>query len=486
MKTRHRFHLGAVLDLFRGIKLAMLPPLMVYFAAGVSGFTGIIESFFIKDVLTLTAVGLASLGFWAGLPWALKMPIGHMVDLHWSHKSVFVYIGAGIMALSLLIMVGLTGHLSWMAQWTTPDIWYIISVLLSPIGYVLQDVVADAMTVDAVPTEGTPAELQSAHVTMQTLGRVAIVGGGVLVAGAGGWLAEVWSYHTMYLIALVIPVISVLGVIISRKRKHEECVKKATLDKRIIFGSILFVLVSLGFGLTGWKFKEEAVLLGSLGIILYLVHCLLKDLPDEKRREIWGIAFIIFVFRATPGFGAGMYWWEIDTLGFDESFFGTLRQVGGFLAIGGMFALRSWMARRPVPYLVVFLSVYSAFMMLPYIGMFYGLHLWTQAHLGFGAQTIAMIDTVATDPIGQVAMIPMLAWIAKEAPRHQKAIYFATMAAFSNLALSTSAIGTKYLNQVWIVERGAYQELGVLMIVATVIGLALPVGAVAVVQWRKK
>jgi hypothetical protein len=37
---------------------------------------------------------LAALGFWAGIPWALKMPIGHLVDLMWRHKAGLVYLGA--------------------------------------------------------------------------------------------------------------------------------------------------------------------------------------------------------------------------------------------------------------------------------------------------------------------------------------------------------------------------------------------------------
>jgi hypothetical protein len=78
---------------------------MVYLAAGVAGFTGIIESFFIKEKLGLSAAFLAGLAFWAGLPWALKMPLGHLVDLFWRRKYLFVYLGASIMAISLLIMV---------------------------------------------------------------------------------------------------------------------------------------------------------------------------------------------------------------------------------------------------------------------------------------------------------------------------------------------------------------------------------------------
>ena len=38
-----------------------------------------------------------------------------LVDLFWRRKSFFVYFGAALMTASLLIMVGLTGHMEWMA-----------------------------------------------------------------------------------------------------------------------------------------------------------------------------------------------------------------------------------------------------------------------------------------------------------------------------------------------------------------------------------
>jgi hypothetical protein len=136
----------------REMRLSKLPPLMVYFAAGVSGLTGIVESFYVKQELGLSAAFLAGLGFWAGSPWALKMPLGHPVDLFCRRKALFVYIGAILMAASLLIMVGLTGSKDQMARFLAPGTWYVICSPLSPIGFVLQDVVADAMTVEAVPS----------------------------------------------------------------------------------------------------------------------------------------------------------------------------------------------------------------------------------------------------------------------------------------------------------------------------------------------
>ena len=493
-----------VFGIIREMRWTYIPPLMVYLAAGVSGFTGIIESFYVKEELGLSAAFLASLGFWAGLPYALKMPVGHMVDLFWHRKSWFVYFGALLMALSLLIMVGLTGYKDWMSGILPLNIWYIISVLVAPVGFVFQDVVADAMTVEAVPayrTDGTPLpenELKRMHVTVQTLGRVAILGGSAAVAGLGGWLAQTLSYTAMYWISLVIPVISVGGVVLSSWLQRYQSIKMrqngvseeeifkmtrpadSTLKPNyfILGGSGIFVCMTLIIGLSNLLLKKEIIFCGSLLIIAYLMHHLLQNLTAEKRREIICIAIIIFVFRAMPTAGVGASWWQIDVLQFDEAFFGTLRQISAILVILGILVLRAWMVRHPIPYLIVFLSVYGTIMYLPYLGMYHGLHEWTAENLGFGARTIAIVDTMADSPLGQVAMVPMLAWIAKEAPKDQKATYFAVMAAFTNLALSASQLGTKYLNKIFIIERGQYGELGMLMISVAVIGLIIPIATV--------
>ena len=92
-------------------------------------------------------------------------------------------------------------------------------------------------------------------------------------------------------------------------------------------------------------------------------------------------------------------------------------------------------------------------------------------------------------------MMPMLAWIARSAPANLKATYFAVMASFTNLALSLSQLGTKYLNQIFTVTRevkdaasGAikvaanYGELGELLIADLVIALVLPFGAILIAR----
>src|SRR5512147_2709977 len=227
-----------VLSLGRDMRLSYLPPLMVYMAYGISGLTGIVGTFFVKEYLGLSASFLAALGFWAGIPWALKMPIGHTVDLLWRWKGWLVGLGAGLLATSLGIMAALIGNREAMTAVLSAEVWFVLSALLAPVGYVIQDAVADAMTVEAVPRvdeRGQPFDEMSRklmHTTMQTLGRVAIVGGGVLVAAVNVYVfagtaglpqAEIVRlYKQVYLMALSIPFVSVLGVGIAwgLRRRH--------------------------------------------------------------------------------------------------------------------------------------------------------------------------------------------------------------------------------------------------------------------------
>ena len=524
---RNLFELG------RELRLAYLPPLMVYLAAGISGLTGIVGTFFVKDHIGLSAEFLAALGFWAGIPWALKMPLGHLVDLVWRWKSGLVFLGAGLIAASLAIMIGLLASPEAMRATMRAEAWFVLSALLAPVGYVVQDVVADAMTVEAVPrvdAQGRPvdaAALKLMHTTMQTLGRVAIIGGSVAVALANVTLFagveqmsaadKVAVYIRIYQYALAIPVISVLGVMRGGwlKMRHARALRAQGHGWRqalelaggahqpprpnwwILGGSLAFVAFTLAMGLAEVPYNQEIIFAGSFGIISFLMLKLMRELEPDARRLLLGTAIIIFVFRAMPGPGPGATWWMIDVLGFDQQFLAKLSLIASVLTLFGMFIFRRFMADHSIAYIVVFLTLAGTALSLPILGMYYGLHQWTAALTGgmVDARFIAVIDTALESPLGQIAMIPMLAWIANSAPDKLKATFFAVMASFTNLALSLSQLGTKYLNQVFTVTREVkdhasgvvkvpqdYGELGWLFIAATVLGLCVPMVAILIVR----
>jgi hypothetical protein len=365
---------------------------------------------------------------------------------------------------------------------------------------------------------------------MQTLGRVAIVGGGIAVSivnllmftGVETMPEEVKRgvYTSIYQMALIIPLISVSGVCLAevlkrlrvrqfRKRgKKEQPVNRATghLGSKvrpnwwILGGSLVFVLFTLTMGLSRVAYNQEIVFAGSLAIVLFLMIRLLKELDPPARRNLLRTAIVIFVFRAIPGPGAGATWWQIDQLGFDQQFMSTLSLIGGGLALIGMFIFRRFMAEKSIAYVIGFLTVIGTVLSLPIIGMYYGLHEWTSGLTNgvVDARFIAMIDTALESPLGQVAMIPMLAWIANSAPPHLKATFFAVMASFTNLALSLSNLGSKYLNQIFTVTReiidpftgqtslpADYSELGILLITVTAVGLLLPTLTIVLTHHRR-
>jgi len=483
------------------VKLSYLPPLMVYAAYGVSGLTSIVGTFYVKDYLDLSPEFLAALLFWAGIPWAMKMPVGHVVDLIWRWKALLVWLGAGMIAVSLLIMIGLTSYTEAMSGVMSAGSWYVLSALLAPTGYMIQDSVADAMTVEAVPRvdgNGKPydeATRKSMHTAMQTLGRVALIGGLALVAAANIYLfhgteglsreAKRVLYANVYTAALVIPVISVLGVLLHHFLKHErETFVKTEPNWAVLGGSLVFVAITLAVGLGGVPHAEELIFCGSLAVIVFLLWRLARELEPAARDALVATAIVLFLYRAVPLTGDGATWWMIDVLKFDEGFLAKLALVTYALTLVGMFALRGFMAKHSISTIVVVLSVAAALLALPGIGMFYGLHEWTAARTGgvVDARVIMMFNTALESPLGQIAMIPMLAWIANSAPAKLKATYFAVMASFSNLALAGSQLGTVYLNRGFVVKRGDYSELGELMITAAALSLLLPLVAVVGVR----
>ena len=419
------------------------------------------------------------------------------------------------------------------------EVWYVLSVLLAPVGYVIQDAVADAMTVEAVPRvddQGRSFDDQTRklmHTTMQTLGRVAIVGGGIAVALVNVYVFSgteglpqadlVRLYKQIYVMAMAIPVVSVIGVGLAwwlQRRQKQRLVQEGFSPEQarqmvtvrdsqseptkpnwwILIGSMAFVLFTLTVGLGGFPYREEIVFAGSMTIVLFLMSRLMRELEPDTRLTLVGTAAVVFSLRAIPGAGPGATWWMIDHLKFDQQFLSVLSLIGGVVALVGMFVFRRFMAERSIMYVVGFLTIVGTILALPIAGLYYGLHEWTARISGgvVDARFIALVDTALESPLVQISMIPMLAWIANSAPANLKATFFAVMASFTNLALSFSQLGTKYLNEIFVVTREVrdqatntiqtpadYSQLGELFIVQLLLGLALPFSAILFAKLTK-
>src|SRR5260221_3366635 len=210
--------LDTVLRPIRAFRLNYVPVVMVYFAYGALGLIDVTRDLWIKESLTLTPEKLAGIAVWLLLPWTVKMVFGELVDtvpIFGSQRKSYVLIGAAFMAAGLVILAGAAGR--WLT-FARPDHLYVIGAMLMTVGTVVQDVVADAMSTevvartDAAGTERPDNVVRAELGMVQVLGRLAVSGGVLAVAGLSGWLAHLMSRPAGFLIGLNIPVVSVAGV----------------------------------------------------------------------------------------------------------------------------------------------------------------------------------------------------------------------------------------------------------------------------------
>ena len=232
-----------------------------------------------------------------------------------------------------------------------------------------------------------PDKRRLMHTTMQTLGRVAIIGGAALVAIVNILMfqgvesmpqaVKVSVYLRIYLMALCIPIISVAGVVLAmilksrnsrklKRRGFERVEIDAMLNPQsdppkpnwwILGGSLAFVVFTVTMGLSHLRYNEEIIFAGSMAIVIFLIVRLTRSLESEARKVLLGTSIMIFVYRALPGPGAGSSWWMIDVLGFDQQFMSVLSLIGSSLALAGMFIFRRFMAERSMAYIIGFLTI---------------------------------------------------------------------------------------------------------------------------------
>jgi hypothetical protein len=471
---------SSLLRPIQSFRATYVPLVMVYFAYGALGLIDVTRDLWIKEKLTLTPSDLAGIGVWLTLPWTVKMVFGELVDcvpIFGSQRRAYILIGASFTAAGLVILAGAAG--GWLV-FARPDHLYVLGALSIVLGTVIQDVVADAMSTEVVSridAKGNPVPEDHVRAELgmvQVLGRLALSAGILAVAGLSGWAAGLMSREAVFLLGLVIPAISITGVFLIQS----ETAERRAIDWRILGGGLAFGAVVVALALGGVPFAQEIIFVISMGVICTMLVFVTRELAPATRRAILYTTIIIFAFRATPSVGDGYFWWTLDVLKFDAEFYGVLRQTGALLSLVAMWLFARQLTEYSAAKTLFFITVVGTLISLPSVGLFYGLHEWTERMFGFGARSIAFVDTAAASPFVQLSMIPLLTLIAYYAPAGHRATWFALMASLMNMALVAGQLQTKYLNHVFVVERGAYGELGALLIVVTILGFVVPILAI--------
>jgi BT1 family len=480
-KARSSINLN-LLRPIRAFRPTYFPLVMVYFAYGALGIIDVSRDLWIKENLTLSPAELAGIGVWLSLPWTIKMVFGELVDsvpIFGSQRRSYILIGAFLTACGMITLAGAAG--GWLT-FARADQLYILGAMLIVIGTVIQNVVAEAMSTEVVShrdTAGNPrpeSDVLTDLGMVQVISRLALWVGILAVAGLSGWLASMFNRETVFLLGLAVPAVSVAGVLLIRLETRE----RRPLDWRILGGGMAFGAAILGLAFSSIPFGLELIFTLSMAVICIMLVIVTRDLDAKTRRAILFTSIVIFAFRATPSVGDGYFWWTLDVLKFDATFYGVLRQTAAIIAIAALWLFSKQLTEYSVTKVLFWLVVVGTVLSLPSIGLFYGLQDWTEATFGFGARPIAVFNAATAAPFAELGMIPLLSLIAFYATPGHRATWFALMASLMNMALVAGQLQTKYLNQLFVVSRGDYAELGMLLIASTVLTLVIPLAAIAV------
>lgn len=466
------------LQIIPSFKLKYLPFITVYFAYNFANFSQIAETFWVKNSLNISAVEITSIGVWSMLPWSMKIIFGQMLDsikIFGSQRRIYIFLGGFLMLLGNLITILIANN-----YFTEVSVYSLLvfAAILSNIGFVLQDIVADTLCYEIVDKKDSNNKLRDEEevkkeiANIQILIRVICIPFASMIAlYVGGIIAEKYSFA---LISYFLPIntfIGILGSIIINKEPKVSCEKP---QRTFIIAAAIYFFGLIIISLASTKFSQELTLCLGLIIVITALYKLTLPLPKANQKELFAILVVCFAARCVPNYGIGIEWWQIDELQFNPEFFARLKQIGIITGFFGLFFLGKRIASMHVGFVLLMLNLFEVILQLPIIGMGYGLHEWTLANFGFGAKTIAFIDTSTEGIFSQLQFFIICTVATYKAPKHNIAMWFALSMSLMSLAWIFKRIINRLLAQNYIVERGMYDNVPDLMIATTSLTFLIP------------
>ncbi len=260
---------------------------IVYFIQGAIGISGIALPLYLRS-LGWSVGEIAAVSAVAGFPWVIKIVYGLISDAY----PLF-----GYRRKSYLILFSICSMVGWACLILFPPekAWILAAMVASNLGFAATDVITDGLVVEHSNPVTSPI-YQSISWGSRSLGAVAS-------GFTGGWLAQHWPPKSVFMLTLCLPMLVCLVAV-------------WILEKRIekpLFQS------PLGPVKTAWK-----LLLSS---------------------NIRFFAIILFLISISATFGIPFFFHMKETLGFSETFLGTLSSIGWAGAMVGSFLYMKFLRR---------------------------------------------------------------------------------------------------------------------------------------------
>jgi folate/biopterin transporter len=386
--------------------------LLVYFVQGILGLARLAVSFFLKDDLGMTPAEVSAMLGIIALPWVIK--------------PVFGFISDGLPILGYrrrpyLILSGFLGAIAWIALATVvhSPLAATLVITLSSLSVAISDVIVDSLVVERARQESLSdvGSLQSLCWGTSALG-------GLITAYLSGFLLEIFSVQTIFLITASFPLI-VCGV--------------------------------------AWLITEEKVN-GDRSNLDTVKQQLSQLRQAVTQKTIWLPMAFVFIWQATPTADSAFFYFTTNELGFQPEFLGRVRLVTSIASLLGVFLFQRFFKTVPFRKIFAWSTVLSSL-----LGMT-TLLLVTHANraLGIDDYWFSLGDSLILTVIGQIAYMPVLVLAARLCPPGVEATLFALLMSVSNLAGLLSYESGALLTHLFGVTENQFDNLWLLVILTNI------------------
>jgi hypothetical protein len=428
--------------------------LLTYFIAGLSGISNLAGTFFLKESLpNLSAAELVNLGLLAGLPWSLKILFGLALDKSKATYERWILYG---LLVSITVTLG-TYYFAVNVEILAPSafLWLGALNVLGASGAVMQDLAADTLAVSVYSDSKKTSRLQ-VH------SRIATVLGGVIGAALSGPVAAHYSRPTALLLPILLYIAALPFALLFRYPHVEKHLSKSEVGLPIFMYSAIYLV-----GVFAFANNPVVIFFLSAGYFYGLLRA--AKIPALPKTVVYS-SLGLFLLRLMPGAGPGLTWFYIDVLKFDEHLLGRMNLLSNVAGLIGSVVFGWTLHKLGAFKAAVWTTIALLLISLPDPLVFYG---WKHAlatggpilPFGLEPQQLIILAAEVTAPLANFMMVILGVIIARNTPKEGKAIYMSLTASLMNLALTGGDALTWILNKLWIIQRGDYTNLGIVLTV---------------------
>ncbi|MGB3192048.1 MAG: folate/biopterin family MFS transporter [Limnoraphis sp.] len=385
--------------------------LLVYFVQGILGLARLAVSFFLKDDLGMTPAEVSAMLGIVVLPWVIKPLFGFLSD----GLPLF-----GYRRRPYLILSGFLGAIAWIAMATVVDspLTATLVITLSSLSVAISDVIVDSLVVERARKESL-----SDVGSLQSLCWGSSALGGLITAYLSGFLLEIVTVKTVFLITASFPLI-VCGV--------------------------------------AWLITEEKV--GERSNLETVKQQIRQLRQAVTQKTIWLPMAFLFIWQATPTADSAFFYFTTNELGFQPEFLGRVRLVTSIASLVGVLLFQRFFKTVPFRKIFTWSTILSAVLGLTM------LLLVTHANraLGIDDHWFSLGDSLILTVMGQIAYMPVLVLAARLCPPGVEATLFALLMSVYNLAGLLSHESGALLTHLLGVTEHQFENLWILVMITNI------------------